>query len=133
MRAAGSCAPPGIEALAGVCSAWPPVLTVGLVRGLDLEGCCDLRVYLADLPDSRGRSGRWYGYRALVTVAAAAMLGGANSVTAIFRWGRDAPAEVLLPLGVTGHREPGASASPKIPGSLPRPPGMDETGGGAAR
>lgn len=50
MRAAGSCAPPGIEALAGVCSAWPPVLTVGLVRGLDLEGCCDLRVYLADLP-----------------------------------------------------------------------------------
>jgi hypothetical protein len=32
------------------------------------------------------------------------MLGDANSVTAIFRWGRDAPEEVLLALGVTGQR-----------------------------
>lgn len=66
------------------------VFSAGLVRGLDVEDCGDLRDFLADLPDPRRRRGRRYGYGALVAVAAAAMLGGANSVAAIFRWARDA-------------------------------------------
>src|ERR1700737_441935 len=79
-------------------------VTTGLVRGLDTEGCGDLRVFLAALPDPRRRQGRRYAYGALVALAAAAMLGGANSVTAIFLWGRDAPEEVLVSLGITAHK-----------------------------
>jgi hypothetical protein len=40
---------------------------------------------------------------ALVAIAAAAMLGGANSVAAIARWARDCPPPTLLALGVRGH------------------------------
>ena len=75
------------EAGAGVLG---PV-TVGLVRGLDLDGCGDLLFFLAALPDPRDLRGRRYSYGPLVALAGAAMLGGANSVAGIFRWGRDAP------------------------------------------
>lgn len=88
--------------------------TTGLVRGLDADGCGDLRFFLASLPDPRHRQGQRYGYGALVTLAAAAMLGGANSVAGIFRWGRDAPAEVLLALGITAHRRTGRVRSPSV-------------------
>ena len=78
-----------------ICDWWPPAAqnretavcqTAGLVAGLDSDGCSDLRGFLADLTDPRGRRGRRYGYVALVAIAAAAMLGGANSVAAIARW-----------------------------------------------
>jgi predicted transposase YbfD/YdcC len=76
----------------------------GLIRGLDGEGCADLRVFLTGLPDPRGKQGRRFTYVTLVALAAAAMLGGANSVAAIHRWARDAPREILLALGVRAHR-----------------------------
>jgi predicted transposase YbfD/YdcC len=101
--------PPG-AASAGV----SPLPTAGLVRGLDTEGCGDLRVYLAALPDPRRRRGRRYTYGALVALASAGMLGGANSVTAIFRWGRDAPDEVLLALGITARKRTGRIATPSL-------------------
>jgi hypothetical protein len=56
------------------------VVTTGLVRGLNVEGCGDLRGFLAGLPDPRHRQGCRYTYVYLVALAAAAMLGGANSV-----------------------------------------------------
>jgi predicted transposase YbfD/YdcC len=89
-----------------------PVQTTGLVCGLDVADCADLRDFLAELPDPRRRQGRRYGYGALVAVAAAAMLGGANSVAAIFRWARDAPDEILLALGVTPHKRTGRVRGP---------------------
>src|SRR5947208_5727879 len=104
-------------------TAWPPVpdisaapmcVTAGLVAGLDPDSCMDLRVFLADLPDPRGRQGQRYGYVALVTIAAAAMLGGANSVAAIARWARDAPPQVLLALGVTAHARTGRLRPPSL-------------------
>ena len=58
--------------------------------------------------------GRRYAYGALVALCAAAMLGGANSVTGIFRWGRDAPEEVLLALGITAHKRTGQIWPPSL-------------------
>jgi predicted transposase YbfD/YdcC len=87
-------------------------VTAGLVRGLDLEGCADLWSFLAGLPDPRDSRGRRYRYGPLVALAAAAMLGGANSVAGIFRWGRDAPEEVLEALGFTAHKRTGEIRSP---------------------
>lgn len=89
-------------------------VTTGLVRGLDIEGCGDLRVFLSGLPDPRCRQGRRYAYGALVALCAAAMLGGANSVTGIFRWGRDAPEEVLVALGITAHKRTGQIWPPSL-------------------
>src|SRR4051812_8219318 len=89
-------------------------VTTGLVRGLDIEGCGDLRVFLSGLPDPRRRQGRRYAYGALVALCAAAMLGGANSVAGIFRWGRDAPEEVLLALGITAHKRTGQIWPPSL-------------------
>lgn len=92
----------------------PKCVTAGLVAGLDPDGCTDLRVFLADLPDPRGRQGRRYGYVALVAIAAAAMLGGANSVAAIGRWARDCPPPILLALGVTAHARTGRLRPPSV-------------------
>jgi hypothetical protein len=92
--------------------ATPPA--TGLVRGLDPEACGDLRVFLADLPDPRSRQGRRYAYGALVALAAAAMLGGANSVAGIFRWAREAPPQILAALGVTAHKRTGRVRAPSV-------------------
>jgi predicted transposase YbfD/YdcC len=110
-----------VERSGALCPEWPvepmPIQVVpsaGLVRGLDVEDCGDLRDFLADLPDPRRRQGRRYGYGALVAVASAAMLGGASSVAAIFRWARDAPDEILLALGVTPHKRTGRVRGPSL-------------------
>jgi predicted transposase YbfD/YdcC len=90
------------------------LVTAGLVRGLDTESCGDLRGFLATLPDPRHRQGCRYTYVCLVTLAAAAMLSGANSVTAIYRWGRDAPEQVLVALGVTARKRTGEIWPPSL-------------------
>ena len=89
-------------------------VTAGLVRGLDVDGCGDLRFFLAALPDPRDRRGRRYGYGPLVSLAAAAMLGGANSVAGIFRWGRDAPDAALSALGFAARRRTGQVGPPSL-------------------
>ena len=48
----------------------------------------------------RGRKGRQYGLAAVLTLALAAMLAGANDLRAIFRWGRRLPPEALFLLGL---------------------------------
>lgn len=55
--------------------------------------------FLAGLPDPRDRRGRRFPLTAVVTAAAASVLAGARSLTAIAEWIADAPRWVLLALG----------------------------------
>ncbi|MEU3201887.1 ISAs1 family transposase [Streptomyces sp. NPDC006996] len=64
-----------------------------------LETVADLRSFLAAVPDPRARRGIRYPWPALLTAAAAAVLAGAASVTAIGEWVADAPQRVLALLG----------------------------------
>ncbi|GAA5060215.1 transposase family protein [Streptomyces similanensis] len=60
-----------------------------------LEAAVDLRSYLATVPDPRARRGIRYPWTALLTAAAAAVLAGAVSLTAIGEWVADAAQRVL--------------------------------------
>ncbi|WP_438272180.1 ISAs1 family transposase [Streptomyces antibioticus] len=64
-----------------------------------LETAADLRSYLAAVPDPRARRGIRHPWTALLTAAAAAVLVGAASITAIGEWAADAPQRVLALLG----------------------------------
>ncbi|MCX2928564.1 ISAs1 family transposase [Streptomyces sp. NEAU-W12] len=64
-----------------------------------LETVADLRSYLAAVPDPRARRGIRHPWAALLTAAAAAVLAGAASITAIGEWVADAPQRVLSLLG----------------------------------
>jgi hypothetical protein len=68
----------------------------------------DLLVYLAAIPDPRARAGRRHPLVAIVGLAAAAVLTGARSITAIAEWAAAAPQPVRAALGtrrdrLTGH------------------------------
>ncbi|WP_443042216.1 ISAs1 family transposase [Streptomyces sp. B21-105] len=64
-----------------------------------LKTVADLRNYLATVPDPRARRGIRHPWTALLTAAAAAVLAGAASITAIGEWVADAPQRVLALLG----------------------------------
>jgi predicted transposase YbfD/YdcC len=64
-----------------------------------LEEAVDLRRYLTTVPDPRARRGVRHPWTALLTAAAAAVLAGAASITAIGEWVTDAPQRVLALLG----------------------------------
>jgi DDE_Tnp_1-associated/Transposase DDE domain len=66
--------------------------------------CCDLLGYLAQITDPRHRRGRRHALGAVLAVAVAAVLAGANSLVAIGEWAADAPGPVLAALGV--RRDP---------------------------
>jgi hypothetical protein len=55
---------------------------------------------LGTIADRRGRKGRQYPLQALLAVAIAAMLAGANDLRAIFRWGRRLTPEALAVFGL---------------------------------
>lgn len=55
---------------------------------------------LGTFVDRRGRKGRQYPLQALLAVAIAAMLAGANDLRAIFRWGRRLKPEALALFGL---------------------------------
>ncbi|MFF9490368.1 transposase family protein [Streptomyces sp. NPDC014676] len=71
--------PSGMEQLARIPSPQPSPDAVCLVR------------FLAGLPDPRDRRGRRFPLTALVAAAAAGVLTGARSLTAITEWLTDAP------------------------------------------
>jgi DDE_Tnp_1-associated len=76
----------------------------------------DLLSYLAALPDPRARRGRRHALVSILAVAAAAVLAGARSLTAIAEWATDTPQPVLAALGVrrdplTGQRTPPDAAT----------------------
>lgn len=56
-----------------------------------LETAADLRKFLATVPDPRARRGVRHPWTAPLTAAAAAVLAGAASITAIGEWVADAP------------------------------------------
>lgn len=56
---------------------------------------------LAEIPDRRGRKGRQYPLRAVLGLALAAMIAGADDLMAIFRWARRLPPEALRQFGLT--------------------------------
>jgi predicted transposase YbfD/YdcC len=59
----------------------------------------DLLTYLATIDDPRARAGRRHPLVAILAIAAAAVLAGAKSMTAIAEWAADAPQPVLAALG----------------------------------
>lgn len=79
--------PSGLEQLARTLSPQP------------LPDAVCLAHFLAGLPDPRDRRGRRFPLTAIVTAAAASVLAGARSLTAIAEWIADAPRWVLLALG----------------------------------
>jgi hypothetical protein len=54
---------------------------------------------LKEVPDQRGRKGRQIGLPSILALSVAAMLSGADSLIAIFRWGRRLRPEALRLLG----------------------------------
>jgi DDE_Tnp_1-associated len=50
---------------------------------------------LGSIADRRGSKGRQFPLRAMLAIAVAAMLAGANELRAIFRWGRRLKPEAL--------------------------------------
>ncbi|WP_240957714.1 transposase family protein, partial [Streptomyces barkulensis] len=66
---------------------------------IPLQTVADLRGFLATVPDPRARRGIRSPWTALLTAAAAAVLAGAASITAIGEWIADAPQHVLALLG----------------------------------
>lgn len=54
---------------------------------------------LREVPDQRGRKGRQIPLPAILSLAIAATLAGADSLNAMFRWGRRLRPEALMLLG----------------------------------
>jgi len=61
---------------------------------------CTLWDVLGSIGDRRGRKGRQFPLRAILAIAIAAMLAGANDLRAIFRWGRRLKPEALALFGI---------------------------------
>ena len=55
---------------------------------------------LGSIADRRGRKGRQFPLQAILAIAVAAMLAGANDLRAIFRWGRRLKPEALALFGI---------------------------------
>jgi predicted transposase YbfD/YdcC len=70
----------------------------------DLHGYRDLAECLAVVPDPRRRHGTRHKLAVILAFAVAAVLAGADSVTAVAEWAADAPAEVLAALGAWRDR-----------------------------
>jgi predicted transposase YbfD/YdcC len=70
-----------------------------------------LLAYLASVPDPRAPRGRRHPLVAILAMAAAAVLAGARSMTAIAEWAADAPQPVRAALGAR-HHAPGHCSVP---------------------
>jgi predicted transposase YbfD/YdcC len=72
----------------------------------------DLREHLTGVPDPRARRGVRHTFMSILLVAAAAVLAGARSFTAIGEWAADAPQHVLKTLGARRDRHHGRYRAP---------------------
>lgn len=73
----------------------------------------DLREHLLGVPDPRSRRGVRHTFMSILLVAAAAVLAGARSFTAIGEWAGDAPQHVLKTLGARRDRHQGRYQAPE--------------------
>jgi predicted transposase YbfD/YdcC len=90
---------------ADLSSSIPPGLTVlGHAGPLRPAETPHLLAYLATVADPRARAGRRHPLVAILVLAAAAVLAGARSITAIAEWAADAPQPVRAALGT--RRDP---------------------------
>src|SRR6266545_7534032 len=78
--------------------------------------------YLASVPDPRGPRGRRHPLIAILAMAAAAVLAGARSMTAIAEWAADAPQPVWAALGAR-RDAPTTGPSRSLDRFPPGPPG----------
>lgn len=78
----------------------------------DLHGCRNLLEYLQGVPEPRRKCGIRHQLPVVLAFAGAAVLAGADSVTAISEWASDAPPEVLEALGVWRDRWRGRRVAP---------------------
>ncbi len=76
------------------------------------EQVADLRDYLRMVPDPRDRRGVRHPIGSILLIAAAAVLAGARSLTAIGEWAADAPQHLLALLGVRRDRRHGGYRPP---------------------
>jgi hypothetical protein len=82
-------------------------------------GCSDdLLAHLVAVPDPRKPRGIRHGLSCLLAVAAAAVLSGARSFTAIGEWAADASQQVLAALGVRPHPRTGRGGAQSQVGAL---------------
>jgi predicted transposase YbfD/YdcC len=70
-----------------------------IAPGADPIWAADLRTHLAGIPDPRDRRGVRHSIGSILALAAAAVVAGAQSFTAIGEWAADAPQPVLAALG----------------------------------
>jgi hypothetical protein len=88
----------------------------------------DLLAYLATVSDPRARAGRRHPLVAILGLAAAAVLAGARSLTAIAEWAADAPSRseprwvpATIPLPGAGRSRPRPRFAARLVGLTPRP------------
>lgn len=77
-----------------------------------LRKVADLRKHLATVPDPRHRRGRRHAIMTVLLIAAAAVLTGARSFTAIGEWAADLPQHLLTVLGARLDRRRGVYRAP---------------------
>jgi predicted transposase YbfD/YdcC len=87
-----------------------PNLPEGPVNAL--RKVADLREHLATVPDPRHRRGRRHAIMTILLIAAAAVLTGARSFTAIGEWAADLPQHLLAVLGARMDRRRGVYRAP---------------------
>ena len=85
--------------------ALPAVTDAGRDVDGDLRGYRNLLDCLAEVPEPRRRPGVRHRAAAMIAFAVAAVLAGADSVTAISEWASDVPVEVLAALGAWTDRQ----------------------------
>lgn len=74
-----------------------------LARIIDPDTTNDLRTYLATVPDPRSPRGIRHPLHTILILAAAAVMTGARSFTAIGEWAADAPQHILAAAGARHH------------------------------
>lgn len=89
----------------------PEGLSPVMVEGSGQWG--DLREHLLGVPDPRARRGVRHSFMSILLLAAAAVLTGARSFTAIGEWAADAPQHVLKTLGTRRDRHHGRYRAPE--------------------
>ena len=89
-----------------------PAQSVMSCTPLTEQSCRDLLARFAEVPDPRRPRGIRHQVPTILSIAAAAVVCGARSFTAVGEWAADAPQWVLAVLGARRHRQHGGLVAP---------------------